>query len=53
MSTGLLEDEDMVMDRFDLATETLIRALDLDPGELLLYFLSSFEQQRWRTSANL
>ncbi|KAF9183708.1 hypothetical protein BGZ51_000772 [Haplosporangium sp. Z 767] len=31
MSTGLLEDEDMVMDRFDLATETLTRALDLDP----------------------
>ncbi|KAG0266292.1 hypothetical protein BG011_002700 [Mortierella polycephala] len=36
MSTGLLEDEDMVMNRFDLATETLIRALDLDPDNDVL-----------------
>ncbi|KAG0323064.1 hypothetical protein BGZ99_002958 [Dissophora globulifera] len=31
MSTGLIEDEDVVMDRFDTATEKLSRALELDP----------------------
>ncbi|KAI7831262.1 hypothetical protein BC939DRAFT_438046 [Gamsiella multidivaricata] len=31
MSTGLIEDEDMIMERFDAATEKLSRALELDP----------------------
>ncbi|KAG0203664.1 hypothetical protein BGX28_004108 [Mortierella sp. GBA30] len=31
MSTGLIEDEDLIMERFDAATENLSRALELDP----------------------
>ncbi|KAF9089648.1 hypothetical protein BGX29_011930 [Mortierella sp. GBA35] len=32
MSTGFIEDEDTMMERFDAATEKLSRALDLDPS---------------------
>ena len=31
MSTNLVDDEDVIMERFDAATEKLSRALELDP----------------------
>jgi len=36
MSMGLIEDEDLIMERFDAATEKLSCALELDPRKFLL-----------------